>query len=216
MIRNTLFAIALIVIDSNAFAYDAQPRANTTLQGNWIVNAKASDDAEKLVAELIEKAAKERQRWRKRMEEENPFIGPDPMPNLSDPKHRRGQEDELRRLLGVTQKLKLSQDGIRLEMLNDAEIRRFQAGSSSQVSMSDGDLADSNVGWDGEWFVIDRKVRRGAHEIEKLRVLKKTDQLEYVTTWSGDTELSGVKLRRVFDRTTLAAPPPNPAAGPVR
>jgi hypothetical protein len=216
MIRHALLAIALAVICANAVAYDAQPRDTTTLHGSWLLNARASDDVDRLVTLLIEQENRERRKWRKRMEAEDPFLGPDPMSNLSDPVHRRREENELRRMLGLTQTLKLTQDGANLQIISDAETRRFQAGSRSQVSMRNGDLADSRVGWDGEWFVIDRKVQGGAREVEKLRLLKKTDQLEYITAWSGDTELSGVKLRRIFDRATLDAKPAAPAAGPVR
>jgi hypothetical protein len=217
MLRNTLLAIALLVIGANALAaYDARPKNNTSLQGSWLLNGAASDDVNKLVAALIEKEEKERRKWRKRMEDEDPFLGSDPLPDLSDPTRRQSEMKQLRRMLGVTKKLKLTQDGANLEMISDVEARRFQAGSRSQVSMRDGELADSRVGWDGEWFVIDRKVQGGTHEVEKLRLLEKTDQLEYIATWSGDSELSGVKLRRIFDRTTIDARPSDPAAGPDR
>lgn len=217
MTRSAVLAFLLAVTCATAgAAYNPQPSSATSLQGSWALNATASDDVDKLVAALVSQEEKERRRWRKRMEEEDPFAGPDPLPNLADPVHRRAAENQLRRMLGVTQKLKLTQNGVNIEMTSDSDSRRFETGSTSQVSMRNGDLADCRVGWDGEWFVIDRKVPRGAREIEKLRVNKKTGQLEYLSTWSGDTELSGVKLRRVFDRTTVAELPADPAIGPVR
>ncbi|MET0984486.1 MAG: hypothetical protein ABW034_03670 [Steroidobacteraceae bacterium] len=216
MLRNTLLAIVSLTISATAAAYESQPRNSTTLEGSWVVNSAASDDVDKLVSELIDKEEKERRRWRRQMEEEDPFSSPDPLPDLSDPRYRRAVESKWRRMLGVTNTLKLHQDGARIEMSSELDARRFEAGSSSQVSMRNGDLADSRVGWDGEWFVIDRKVPRGAHELEKLRLIKSTGQLEYVIKWSGDTELSGVKLRRVFDRAASDEPAPDPAVGPAR
>jgi hypothetical protein len=217
MLRKILLAIALVFIGANAFAdYDAQPSNGLTLHGSWVINSAASDDVDKLVAALIAHEEKERRRWRKRMEEEDPFLGPDPMSNLSDPVHRKREETQLRRLLGVTEKITLTQDGPKLELISDADVRRFRAGSTAQVSMRNGDVADARVGWDGEWFVIDRKVKGGARELEKLRLIKKTDQLEYITAWSGDTELAGVKLRRIFDRTKQDTVPASPAAGLIR
>ena len=75
------------------------------------------------------------------------------------------------------------------------------------MSMPEGQLADSNVGWDGEWFVIERRVRRGPRVVEKFRLLK-TGQLEYLMNWGGDTELAGIKTRRVFDRAAMRRRPP--------
>jgi hypothetical protein len=90
------------------------------------------------------------------------------------------------------------------------------AGSRTQVSMPEGELADSRVGWDGQWFVIDRSVHGGPHVVEKYRLMPKTGQLEYEMKWSGQSELAGMKIRRVFDRSTAAPPPADPAAGPTR
>ena len=216
MLRTPLLAIVFVAISATAAAYELQPRHSTTLAGSWVLNSAASDDVNKLVSELIDKEQKERRRWRRQMEEEDPFSTPDPLPDLSDPRYRRAMENKWRRMLGATNTLKVHQDGVKIEMSSELEARRLEAGSSSQVSMRNGDLADSQVGWDGEWFVIDRKVPRGARELEKLRLIKSTDQLEYVIKWSGDTELSGVKLRRVFDRAAPEQPQADPAVGPTR
>jgi hypothetical protein len=70
------------------------------------------------------------------------------------------------------------------------------------------------VGWDGEWFVIERRTRRGPRALEKFRIVPKTGQLEYFMAWSGDSELAGMKIRRFFNRRTEAPPAPNPDSGP--
>jgi hypothetical protein len=215
MPRIVIAALSLIVA-SLALAYDAQPRRPVSLVGSWVINAAASDDVDKLVAELVERDEKERQRWRNRVTRERPMAELDLPPDSPDAQRRRAAEREWRQMLGAVNKLEIVQEGTKIQIRSEQDVRRFEAGSTSQVSMRNGDLADSKVGWDGEWFVIDRKVPRGARELEKLRWLKKTDQLEYIVQWSGDSELSGVKLRRVFDRASIERSRTNPVVGPVR
>jgi hypothetical protein len=77
-------------------------------------------------------------------------------------------------------------------------------------------LADLKTGWDKDWFVVERSSRDGPRITEKYRRLKNSDQLEALVTIKGDSMLSGLKLRRVFDRVVGEAPPLNPSAGPVR
>lgn len=216
MIRKALLAFALAVIGGNALAdYAAQPRDNSTLQGSWRVNEAASDNVDQIVAKLIEKDEKERRQWRRRMQDQGPIATLDLPPEVPDPGYRSREENEYRSMLGITKTLKVTQAGTRIEIASDVDTRRYEAGSVSQVSMSSGDLADAQVGWDGEWFVIDRKVPGRLRQVEQLRLIKKTGQLEYISKWSGDTELSGVKLRRVFDPITIAATPGDPELGPV-
>lgn len=216
VLRN-LFVIALASLAAHlALAYDAQPRHPVSLAGTWVLNAAASDDVDALVAKLIAKEEKERQRWRRRMEQEHPLAVLDLPPDSPAVQRRRAADSEWRRMLGTTNALEIVQDGAQIQIRSEQGARRLEAGASSQVSMRDGELADSRVGWDGDWFVIDRKVPRGAREVEKLRLLNKTGQLEYVVQWSGDTELSGVKLRRVFDKAAAGSVQADPAAGPVR
>jgi hypothetical protein len=47
-------------------------------------------------------------------------------------------------------------------------------------------------------------------------LLPKTGQLEYEMKWSGDSEIAGMKIRRVFDRIKVVPLPADPAAGPVK
>ena len=119
-----------------------------------------------------------------------------------------------RRMLNITETLRIEQQGSRIELASAAETRRVTAGERSQVSMPQGGLADSKVGWDGEWLVIDRSVRDGPRVVERFRLLK-NGRLEYRMAWSGDTELSGLSVRRIFHRST-PAPNPDPAVGPIR
>jgi hypothetical protein len=119
-------------------------------------------------------------------------------------------------MLNITKTLSIRQEGRRIEIESAVESRRFDAGTESQVSMPEGQIADLEAGWDGEWFVVHRRARSGPRAIEKFRVIKKTGQLEYYMAWSGETELSGMRVRRIFDRTQNAPSVGNPDVGPVR
>ena len=126
------------------------------------------------------------------------------------------REENLHKMLAISDTLAIRQAGATLDIVTAVEARRVVAGSRTQVSLPEGELADSNVGWDGQWFVIDRRVRGGSRVLEKYRLVPKTGQLEYEMKWSGDSEIAGMKVRRVFDRVTVAPLPADPAAGPVK
>ena len=206
--------------------YAATPKRPVDLTGYWVLNAAISDDPE---AMLAERQAEERERYerrRRREEESRPRDMPPPIDVDRPPPgsgSRRGvrrpwqkQRDEnFRRMLGVSSTLEIRQPApTRFEVISDVESRRVEAGSHTQVSMPEGQLADSRVGWDGAWFVIERRVRRGPRALEKFRLVPKTGQLEYFMAWSGDTELSGMKIRRFYDRRTAPPPAPDPDSGP--
>src|SRR5690349_13291412 len=128
---------------------------------------------------------------------------------------QKQQDENLRRMLGVSGTLEIRQAApTSFDFISAVESRRVEAGSHTQVSMPEGQLADSEVGWDGEWFVIERRVRSGPRALEKFRLVPKTGQLEYFMAWSGDTELAGMKIRRLFERRTQPAPAPDPDRGP--
>jgi hypothetical protein len=220
-----LFAIGLYVCSAIASAnYDATSARGVSLAGDWALNAALSDDPERMLSERLEK---ERQRFARLRREyeilQPPGAPPDidvdaPPPNRPEQRPwQKQREENFRRMLGITKTLHIQQSGTVVEITSAVESRRLTAGSHTQVSMPEGQLADSNVGWDGEWFVIERRVRRGPRVVEKFRLLK-TGQLEYLMNWGGDTELAGIKSRRVFDRTTTSAPAPapNPDLGPTR
>ena len=226
-------ALALLAVAStSAFAgYDATSKHQIDLSGRWTLNAAASDDPEAMLQQRLEK---ERERYlRYRREEEHmqlPGLPADPDAEQPDvdqgsaserrpPAQRPWQkrrDENFRRMLGITKSLEIRQSGATLDITSEQESRRIEAGSHTQVSMPEGQLADSEAGWDGEWFVIDRNVRRGPRVTEKFRIVRKTGQLEYMMALGGDTELAGMKVRRVFDRADGSVPPPDGTSGPVR
>jgi hypothetical protein len=220
-----LVTAALLLNVSAALALSAGAKAGIDLSGRWSINTVLSDDAEVLLARRQEEERQERRRWDERNRGRTPLEQLDePMtaPSVTDSRYgrerRTAREEEFRRMLGVTKFLDIKQpaDGRTVEMRSDAESRSFQAGVRSQVSMPEGQLADSNVGWDGEWFVIERKAYKGPRVVEKYRRLKKTDQLESVIAWGGDSPLDGIKVHRIFDRAEGTAPPPDPTRGPFK
>jgi hypothetical protein len=218
--------ICLLAI-STAAALDAQPKRATNIEGRWLINPTQSDDPEKM---LQERQEREREKFRRAMErvqrssERLPPIGEEGVEvpvrsNAARERVNRRQEREmqlLRRMLAISPTLQIKQDGARIEMVSIVESRRFDAGSRSHVSMPEGQLAELTVGWKGETFIIERVTRQGPRVIEEFRLLPKTDQLEYRMVWRGETELSGMKIRRVYDRDTRPAPIGNPNVGPMR
>ena len=150
----------------------------------------------------------------------SPKAGGEPTASTGRPGERpRGRSrryDGLRQMLGITNTLDITQSGTKVDIVSQMESRRFEAGVDSQVSMLSGELADSHVGWDGQWFVIERKASGGPRVTEKYRLLKKTDQLESVIAWGGDSPLAGIKVHRLFDRGVADTTPPNPDEGPIR
>jgi len=205
--------------------FAATPKRPVDLTGYWVLDTARSDDPE---AMLEKRQAEERERFermRRREEESRPRGMPPPIDAdrpLPGPDRRatrrpwqKRRDENFRRMLGVSDTLEIRPlSPTRFEMISAVETRRLEAGSRTQVSMPEGQLADSRVGWSGEWFVIDRRVRRGPRAVEKFRLAPKTGQLEYLMVWSGDTELSGMKVRRFYDRRTEPAPAPNPDSGP--
>lgn len=237
MLRRCLLALGLLMLAHAAVAaYSAKPSRGVDLSGQWTVNAALSDDAERLLQKRLADDRKRREALMRRARAEGEiFIPPDPdddSPESAQPGEPRAgnpppqappragrlkrRDDELRRMLGISPTLGIKQSGTILDIESQIETRRFEAGSRSQVSMPQGELADSKVGWDGEWFVIERKVRSGPRVVEKYRWLKKSNQLESVIAWSGDSPLSGIKVHRIYDRVDGAAAPPDPRQGPVK
>jgi hypothetical protein len=173
--------------------------------------------------EQMKQMRREEERHRRRMRNdpfawEPEFTPPERTPQRAAALAER--ERRTRQMLGMTKFLEIEQDelGARLTIRSEFETRRLEAGSRSQVSLPQGQLADAECGWDGEWFVIDRDADDGPRIVEKFRLLKKTDQLESLVTIRGDSMLAGMKLRRVFDRVSAEArvAPDAEFVGPVR
>lgn len=226
------FILSLCFACPLAGAYDEIPKRPVQLEGRWVLNSTQSDDAEQL---LMDRLRKQREADRKRMERwlgKREPSGGRAIPPIGEEgvevpaatraarerllRRRAREEDLYKRMLNITKTLSVQQEGRRIEIDSAVESRRFDAGTESQVSMPEGQIADLETGWDGEWFVVHRRARGGPRAIEKFRVLKKTGQLEYYMAWSGDTELAGMRIRRIFDRSQSAPPVRNPELGPVR
>jgi hypothetical protein len=228
LIRLRLLALALCgCAVFTAAALDAASSRGVDLSGNWKLNAALSDDAERMLEQRQREEWERYVTWRRRQEKSYPpgappidIDGPGPAMQREPSSARRAsmkrREENLHKMLAISDTLAIRQEGATFDIATKVESRRVVAGSRTQVSMPEGELADSRVGWDGPWFVIDRRVRGGPRVLEKFRLAPKTAQLEYEMRWSGDSELDGMKIRRVFDRVTVTPPPADPAAGPVR
>lgn len=223
-------ALLLCLCQTTFAAYRAAAPAGVDLSGNWQLNVAKSDDAEELLQKRLTEIRKQRERWLRDARRTDPLgippIGLPPAPPQDDARgapppqnqQRRAPRpnDNLRRMLNISDFLVVTQSGKTIDIRSQLETRRFEAGSESQVSMPTGELADSRIGWDGQWFVIERKARKGPRVTERYRWLKKTDQLEAEIEWGGDTLLSGIEVHRIYDRMTSPPPAADPDAGPVR
>ena len=216
--------VSLAWVTFSAAALDAVPKRNVDLSGSWKLNAALSDDVEHMLEERQRRERERYIRWRREQERMYPPGAPPPIeidgaarePSPSRRASMKRRQETLYKMLAISDTLAVRQDGATLELVSAVESRRVVGGSRTQVSLPDGQLADSKVGWDGQWFVIDRNVRGGPHAVEKFRLVPKTGQLEYQMAWSGDSEIAGMKIKRIFDRVTEAPPPADPSAGPVR
>lgn len=223
---------ALVLFASVGLAdFKAAAPAGVDLTGYWKLNASLSDDAEKLLQERLDEQRREYERWMRKsartdplgippvgepMPPANPEAGKSGEPPRAQPRARNRRLNELRRMLGMSDTLSVRQAAARVEIQSQWESRSFDAGSQTQVSMPTGELADSRVGWDGQWFVIERRTKRGPRVTEKYRLIAKTDQLESQIQWGGESPLAGIKVRRIYDRMLTPPPPPDPESGPVR
>jgi hypothetical protein len=225
-LRLLIFALSSCAAFAAA-ALEAVPSRSVDLSGSWKLNAALSDDAEHMLAERQREERERYMQWRRRQEKMYPpgsspidVDGTGPGAQREPSSARRAsmkrREENLHKMLAISDTLAIKQEGATLDIVSAVESRRVVAGSRTQVSLPEGELADSRVGWDGLWLVIDRRVRGGPRVVERYRLPPKTAQLEYEMRWSGDTELDGMKIRRVFDRVTVTPPPADPAAGPVR
>lgn len=218
-----LIPLLLMSVSSLAHAYDERAPRDVDLSGRWVMNPALSDDADALLRTRLEKQLKREERWREQAareaeREEGAEIAAAPPPPLSPAQFSRVLV-QLRRALELYAVVEIEQSeaGAQLEIRGDGGQRRFTPGPSL-MSMPEGQLADAQVGWDDDGFVIERKVRKGPRVVERYRLLKKTDQLEAVISWrgTGDDLLSGIKIKRVFDRSAGPPPAPDPDVGPVR
>lgn len=224
LMHHRLLAIAAVcAIAAPVLAYDAAPARPIDLGGTWQLNKSRSDDAQQLLEERLEKERRLYERWRRARDEitrGTPQQGTEPLdapppPRRSQRPWQKLRDENFRKMLAISDTLTIRQDGAQMEIVSAVDARRVQAGLRSQVSMPQGELADSDVGWDGQWFVIERRVRGGPRVVEKYRILPKTGQLEYRMTWSGDTELSGIRINRIYDRSTAPLAAPDRGSGPV-
>jgi hypothetical protein len=224
-LRSLLFVCSCCVALAAA-ALDAVPSRPVDLSGSWKLNAALSDDVEHMLEELQRKQREQYMKWRRAQEQTYPTNAPPPIdvegtatPRGPSPSRRasiKRHQEMLQTMLAISDTLVIHQEGSTFDILSAVESRRVVAGSRTQVSLPEGELADSKVGWDGQSFVIDRSASHGPRVVEKYRLVPKTGQLEYEMKWSGDSEIAGMKVRRVFDRVTVAPPPADPAAGPIR
>src|SRR5690606_20319189 len=157
-----------------ASSFDAQPRRAVELAGHWVLNPAQSEDP---WAMLQQRRAREDARYQRLRERAMRQRRADELPPIEAPQRPpqrpwpQREEEKQRRMLAISDFLRIEQDGREFRFTSEVESRRVLAGSCSQVSMPEGELADAEAGWKGDSFVIRRRVRRGPRVEERLRVL---------------------------------------------
>ena len=221
----TLLSFVALTADADLLA---APKRETHIEGEWKLNVQLSDDAQKALAEQLKREHDRMMHMMRDMDRRGPLGLPPPdaardLPPPSEDaraqmrRHHAEEEEIHHRLLTISDWLKITEQAPRaIDLASAVEQRHLEPGTRSQISMPTGDVADERLGWDGDTLVIDRETREGPDVVERFRWLKATDQLEYRLAVSGDSELAGIKLKRIYDRTAAPASPTTPATGPVR
>jgi len=234
-----LSASAMLLL--SATLCQAAPRADAPagidLSGYWKLNTALSEDAEKILQQRLEEERKQREKWLRRAREYGDPLGippidePPPAPDAgaapdaaaAPPQQHRPQQrprnrrlEELRRMLDISDTLSIKQSGATMEIASLVNSNSFDAGTKSQISLPQGELADQRVGWDGPWFIVERSASKGPSMSYRFRLLKKTDQIESIMNWGGDSPLAGIKVHRIYDRMLTAPLPPDANSGPVK
>ena len=225
--------LALLALDARA-ELKSEPTHSTDLSGHWVYNAAASDDFVALANKWLSKEVRPRRPMpRGRRDDDDEFAIPDdehtvrePPPedhdeNGPDDRRRPHQprinfnSERVRQVLGIVPAFDITQSESAMKIGSDLGVESYEPGSRSQVSTSDGGLADSAISWESDTLSIDRRVPHGLRVTEQYRLLNHGTQLEYRIERRGEGLLSPLSLRRVFDR---AAPPAavDPNAGPSR
>lgn len=221
-------AVLLFCTVACVAAYHETSAPGMDLSGYWRLNPSLSDDPERMLQQRLDEERKEREKWMRKQREHDPLgipplgdgpVPPDadaaPPPNRPQQRSRNRRLEEMRRMLDISDTLSIRQQGNRVEISTEVDTNTYDAGTKSQVSMPQGELADQRVGWDGPWFIVNRRASKGPQMVYKYRLLK-SGQLETQLNWGGDSPLDGMKVHRIYDRTLEPPPRPDPDRGPVR
>ena len=146
-----LLAIGLLLCSAGAWAdYAAAPKRAIDLSGAWKLNAAQSEDPERMLQERLDAERERYMRRRQEYEASRPPEVPPPIDIDAPPPNRAGAaamaeaaQENFRRMLKLRRPWTFDKRGAVVEITSAVESRRVTAGSHTQVSMPEGQLADS-------------------------------------------------------------------------
>lgn len=212
-----------------ATSLKADAPAGVSLAGNWKLDHTMSDDPQVVISRMRAEALKQMHRAGELQQQaavremagtsrdtgppqqsqaEGPFSpdqsgSPGAAPRF-DPLRRSPMMHVLARALERGDFLTVRQSSDELVLDYGSSVRSFTPGGHSVVSAENG-VADRTSGWDGRQYVIRDRAQMGP-TIEESYGLSPDGQHLVETLHIGKYELPAVELKRVYDRTTEAAP----------
>lgn len=198
------------------------------LAGSWKLNHTASDDPQKIIASMRERAQKIIARSYGAQDyggrtpgpgggtqgtgnsppfgaDEPPAASPDSRPmRRPDPLRYSPMTQVLNTVIQRGDFLTIRQSTDKMVLDYATTVRSFEPGARSVVSSAMG-VADQVSGWEGRQYVIEQKAQLGPNVHEELALSKDGQQL-IDKLRIGPAELPAIKLTRVYDRTTDAVP----------
>jgi hypothetical protein len=208
---------ALAILSACATSVDIEPPAGVNLAGAWKLDPAASDDPQKVLADMRAHAYKiiERQQAAARAaaarsvdqqgyydDSQATQVGPGGV--RPDPLRRSPMAHVILDTIARGDFLTVRQGPGEFVLDYGASQRHFTPGARSVVS-AEGGVGDQISGWKGRAYVIDVKAQNGPRVTDEYSLSGDGKQLlEKLSLGSG--ELPGVELKRVYRPTDEIAP----------
>jgi hypothetical protein len=214
-IRSTVLGVMgasliLLMVGCVGRALEEMPPKGVDLSGNWKLNPALSDDARKLLQAQIARMPVERtippmgpmRRPEEGMTRRAPDAeNQDATEEERDPggfaRQRRQREERYAGLIEAPDHMEISLDGRRFIVKNENTREEYRAGVKSVVSFGRG-VADRNVGWRGNAFIVSTRGVEGGSKEERYS-LDPQGRLSLVTIISGD-RMPNLEIKRVYER----------------
>jgi hypothetical protein len=119
-----------------------------------------------------------------------------------DPDQPENMRMPLDAFLATREEFEIQQQPNVLTISTVDETSTCKPGETAQVPMPNGQLADRRCGWQGGTFVMEIKSPDGVTRVNRYELRKNDKQLVMVSEIKGGKgQMSGLQIRRVYDRT---------------
>lgn len=164
------------------------------LNGDWVLNADASDDPDKKIERIVRKDG-------------GKIRLPPGADRRARGRYRGGPDDEaLYDRLTYEQRMSVAIDGDNFMFrYADGAERRFSTTRTTRSQSASGSRAEDNVDfsfayWDGPKLLVESRPRDNGWILETYRVLEKTGQLELLLDLNPVRFGHRIELKLIFDR----------------